>query len=112
MSDIGVKVNCKVRPMKDGKLSPGYDGLAHILRAKYDENFTAVYGSVSVACTGDEFYALLNDYKACLHFEDGRLVEVKLMASQDSRMAVIGEEVIGSEWNLIYFVATTNLRES
>ncbi len=109
MSNTGEKVTCKVRPMKDGKMAPGYDALAHIVRSQYDERFTVVYGSLSIACETDELLSLVQDAQAIVQFEDNRRMTVKLMGAELSCLQVVQGQIISSEWNQIYFVATTGL---
>ncbi|VTS01176.1 unnamed protein product [Gemmata massiliana] len=53
MNETGEKIGCKVRVLQEGKLTPGFDGIAHIKRAKYDERFSVCFGSVEVVCTPD-----------------------------------------------------------
>lgn len=109
MNNQGFKIECKVHPVVDGKLTPGFDGLAHIVPVKYDELFTAVFGSVMVACTDTELHQLRTAGQTSLHLCDGRLLGVRFVSASMGRAAVIGDQVVSEEWNQIHFVALTEL---
>jgi hypothetical protein len=112
MSAAGEKIACKVRRQAGGKLDAGFDGLAHIVRAVYDPAFSVCYGSVLVACTPEEAMGLMQPGGVFyLHLEDGRLVEVRPMGGSASRSMIRGGVLVGEDGNLIYFVATTRLRD-
>jgi hypothetical protein len=105
MNKSDLSVECRVRTVMGGQSTPWYKGLAHIVRAKYDEQFTACYGSVSIACTPKQLSHLQEAGEVVLHLADNHLLAVNLMGSRKAT------STCGENRNVEYFVAACGLDE-